>query len=90
MLITYFTDTWKEDNLLKAVAIVNVQEGLSTTMVIVMTYISDAHISRLKVIVCSTAAYITVSLFLSKCVKSIVLEGAPRLKAQPLPSYCAF
>ena len=63
VLITYFTDTWKEDNLLKAVAIVNVQEGLSTTMVIVMTYISEAHISRLKVIICSTAAYITVSLF---------------------------
>ncbi|RVX12964.1 Protein NRT1/ PTR family 5.6 [Vitis vinifera] len=67
VLITYFTDTWKEDNLLKAVAIVNVQEGLSTTMVIVMTYISEAHISRLKVIICSTAAYITglVLLYLS-------------------------
>ncbi|KAL6341228.1 hypothetical protein AAG906_032346 [Vitis piasezkii] len=67
VLITYFTDTWKEDNLLKAVAIVNVQEGLSATMVIVMTYISEAHISRLKVIICSTAAYITglVLLYLS-------------------------
>ncbi|XP_058223572.1 protein NRT1/ PTR FAMILY 5.5-like isoform X2 [Rhododendron vialii] len=37
---------------------VNVLEGLSSVLVLAMTYISENHVSRLKVILCSTAAYI--------------------------------
>ena len=62
VLITYFTDHWKKDNLLKAAGIVNFLEGLSLLLVIVMTYISENHTTPVKVILYSTAAYIFVSL----------------------------
>ncbi|KAH7847632.1 hypothetical protein Vadar_028340 [Vaccinium darrowii] len=58
VLITYFTDSWKRDNLLKAVGIVNLLNGLSSVLVLAMTYVSENHVSPLKVIVYSTAAYI--------------------------------
>ncbi|KAF7139534.1 hypothetical protein RHSIM_Rhsim07G0238400 [Rhododendron simsii] len=61
VLITYFTDTWKEHNLPNAVAMINLLEGSSSVLVLVMTYISDNHVSPLKVILCSTAAYIIIS-----------------------------
>ncbi|GFZ12992.1 hypothetical protein Acr_23g0013770 [Actinidia rufa] len=50
VLITYFTDHWKKDNLLKAAGIVNFLEGLSLLLVIVMTYISENHTTPVKVI----------------------------------------
>ncbi|XP_058223466.1 protein NRT1/ PTR FAMILY 5.5-like [Rhododendron vialii] len=58
VLITYFTDTWKEHNLPNAVAMINLLEGSSSVLALVMTYISDNHVRPLKVILCSTAAYI--------------------------------
>ncbi|KAF7139572.1 hypothetical protein RHSIM_Rhsim07G0238700 [Rhododendron simsii] len=59
VLITYFTDTWKEHNLPNAVAMINLLEGSSSVLVLARTYISDNHVSPLKVILCSTAAYIS-------------------------------
>ncbi|KAF7137700.1 hypothetical protein RHSIM_Rhsim07G0238600 [Rhododendron simsii] len=59
VLVTYFTDSWKKDDVLPlAVLMVNLLEGLSSVLEVAMTYISDNHVSPLKVILSSVAAYI--------------------------------
>ncbi|XP_058224109.1 uncharacterized protein LOC131333551 [Rhododendron vialii] len=59
ILITYFTDTWEKVNVLSfAVLLVNLLGGLSSVLEVAMTYISDNHVSPLKVILYSVAAYI--------------------------------
>ncbi|PIN26358.1 H+/oligopeptide symporter [Handroanthus impetiginosus] len=57
ILITHLTDNnWL--HLPKAASIVNVQEGLTASLVIVVAYASDAYMGPFKVVVCTTFAYI--------------------------------
>ncbi|KAH7845963.1 hypothetical protein Vadar_008034 [Vaccinium darrowii] len=58
VLITYFTGSY-DIGVRDAVGMVNLLDGSSSFLVPVMTYISNNHVSPLKVILCSTAAYIT-------------------------------
>ncbi|KAK9289523.1 hypothetical protein L1049_007678 [Liquidambar formosana] len=57
-LISHLTDYWKKEHFAEAVAIVNVQEGVSATMLIVFAHISDAYTGRLIVLKFSIAASI--------------------------------
>ncbi|KAA8525623.1 hypothetical protein F0562_007495 [Nyssa sinensis] len=61
ILIGFVTESWEKENLPKAVAIVNVQEGLAAVLTIVAAYISDACVGRFKMVLFSTAAFVSVS-----------------------------
>uniref|UniRef100_A0A5B7BR24 Uncharacterized protein n=1 Tax=Davidia involucrata TaxID=16924 RepID=A0A5B7BR24_DAVIN len=58
VLIDHLAENWKSEHLHKVAAIVNVQEGVSAVMVIVVAHISDAYVGRFKMVLFSTAAYI--------------------------------
>ncbi|XP_017976362.1 PREDICTED: protein NRT1/ PTR FAMILY 5.7 [Theobroma cacao] len=55
ILTSYFMENWKKTDLRQAAAVVNVEEGASTIMAIIVSYISDAYFCRFKVIVYTTA-----------------------------------
>ncbi|KAI3470004.1 hypothetical protein Pfo_026667 [Paulownia fortunei] len=57
ILITHLTDDWL--HLPKAASIVNVQDGVSAFLVLVVAYASDAHLGPFMAVVCTTIAYIS-------------------------------
>ncbi|KAL0395273.1 UNVERIFIED_CONTAM: hypothetical protein Slati_4493500 [Sesamum latifolium] len=60
VLITHLTDdNWL--HLPKAASIVNVQDGITAVLVLVVAYVSDAYLGPFLAVVCTTMAYITVS-----------------------------
>ncbi|XP_059669502.1 protein NRT1/ PTR FAMILY 5.6-like [Cornus florida] len=58
VLMSYLADSWKEEHLNKAAAVINVKDGVSTVMVIVAAHTSDAYLGRYAMVHFSTAAYI--------------------------------
>ncbi|XP_022743974.1 protein NRT1/ PTR FAMILY 5.6-like [Durio zibethinus] len=61
ILISYFMEKRKNTNLRQAAAVVNVEEGISAIMAIIISYISDAYLCRFKVIAYTTAMFIIIS-----------------------------
>lgn len=58
ILISYLVENWKEVNLGKVASVINVQDGLSAVMMIVLAHISDTWTGRFKMVVYSTVAYV--------------------------------
>ncbi|KAL7248501.1 hypothetical protein ACSBR2_003269 [Camellia fascicularis] len=58
ILISYLEENWKEVNLAKVASVINVQDGLSAVMMIVLAHISDTWTGRFKMVVYSTVAYV--------------------------------
>ena len=61
ILIDYLTDIWKKQHLPKAVAIINLQDGVKTVLAVVLAYVADSCMGRFKVVLYTTLAYILVS-----------------------------
>ncbi|KAK4389478.1 protein NRT1/ PTR FAMILY 5.6 [Sesamum angolense] len=57
VLITHLTDEWL--HLPRAASIVNVQDGVTAVLALVVAYVSDAYLGPFLAVVCSTVAYIT-------------------------------
>ena len=62
-LIVYPTDNWKKEHLPKAVEIINLQDGVTTVLEIVLAHVADSCMGRFKVVLYTTLAYILVSPF---------------------------
>ena len=60
-LIVYLTDSWKKEHLPKAVAIINLQDGLTTVLEVVLAHVADSCMGRFKMVFLTTVAYILVS-----------------------------
>ncbi|KAL0324466.1 UNVERIFIED_CONTAM: protein NRT1/ PTR FAMILY 5.6 [Sesamum calycinum] len=56
VLITHLTDEWL--HLPRAASIVNVQDGVTAVLALVVAYVSDAYLGPFLAVVCSTVAYI--------------------------------
>ena len=64
ILIDYLTDTWKKQHLSrlpKAVAIITLQDGVTTVLAFVLAHVADSCIGRFKMVFFTTVAYISVS-----------------------------
>ncbi|CAL5335086.1 unnamed protein product [Camellia sinensis] len=57
ILISYLEKNWKKVNLAKVASVINVKDGISAVMMIVLAHISDTWTGRFVMVVCSTAAY---------------------------------
>ncbi|KAK4435014.1 protein NRT1/ PTR FAMILY 5.7 [Sesamum alatum] len=57
VLITHLTDDWL--HLPKAASLVNVQDGVTAVLVLVVAYVSDAYLGPFLAVACTTVAYIT-------------------------------
>ena len=60
-LIVYLTEKWKEEHLPKAVAIINLQDGVTTVLAVVLAHVADSCMGRFKMVFLTTVAYILVS-----------------------------
>ena len=60
-LIVYPTDNWKKEHLPKAVEIINLQDGVTTVLEIVLAHVADSCMGRFKMVFFTTVAYISVS-----------------------------
>ena len=60
-LIVYLADKWKKEHLPKAVAIINLQEGVTTVLAVVLAHVADSCMGRFKMVFLTTVAYILVS-----------------------------
>uniref|UniRef100_A0A7N2MTQ9 Uncharacterized protein n=1 Tax=Quercus lobata TaxID=97700 RepID=A0A7N2MTQ9_QUELO len=62
-LIDYLTDNLKKQYLPlpEAVAIINLQDGVTTVLAVVLAYVADSYMGRFKVVLYTTLAYILVS-----------------------------
>ena len=60
ILIDYLTDIWKKQHLPKAVAIINLQDGVTTVLAVVLAHVADSCIGHFKMVVFTTVAYILV------------------------------
>ena len=60
-LIDYLTSNWQTEDLPKAVAIINLQDGVTTVLAVVLAHVADSCIGRFKVVLYTTLAYILVS-----------------------------
>ncbi|KAI8012882.1 Protein NRT1/ PTR FAMILY 5.6 [Camellia lanceoleosa] len=58
ILISYLAENWKNVNLAKVASAINVQDGLSAVMMIVLAHISDTLTDRFMMVVYSTVAYV--------------------------------
>ena len=61
ILIDYLTGIWKKQHLPKAVAIINLLEGVTTVLAVVLAHVADSCIGRFQMVVFTTVAYILVS-----------------------------
>ena len=59
-MIVYLTDNWKK-HLPEIVAIIKVQDGLTTVLSHFLAYVADSCMGRFKVVLYTTLAYILVS-----------------------------
>ncbi|KAL4614086.1 hypothetical protein ACB092_07G029800 [Castanea dentata] len=57
-LIVYLTDNWKKQHLPNAVAIMKVQDGVTTVLSVLLAYVADSCVGRFKVVLYTTLAYI--------------------------------
>ena len=64
-LIVYLADKWKKEHLPKAVAIINLQDGVTTLLAVVLAHVADSCMGRFKMVFFTTVAYISVSPWLS-------------------------
>ncbi|KAI8014285.1 Protein NRT1/ PTR FAMILY 5.5 [Camellia lanceoleosa] len=55
--VAFMTENWKKVNLAKVASVINVQDGLSAVMMIVLAQISDTLTGRFMMVVYSTVAY---------------------------------
>ena len=62
-LIDYLTSNWQTEDLPKAVAIINLQDGVTTVLAVVLAHVADSCMGRFKVVLYTTLAYILVSPF---------------------------
>ena len=60
-LIVYLTENWKKEHLPKAVAIINLQEGVTIVLAVVLAHVADSCMGRFKMVSFTTVAYISVS-----------------------------
>ncbi|KAM0988233.1 hypothetical protein ACFX13_012442 [Malus domestica] len=60
ILIVYLTESWNTEQFEMAAIVTNLQEGITSVMVIVLAHISNSYMSRFKMIVSTNAAYILV------------------------------
>ena len=60
-LIDYLTSNWQTEDLPKAVAIINLQDGVTTVLAVVLAHVADSCMGRFKVVLYTTLAYILVS-----------------------------
>ena len=63
-LIDYLTSNWQTEDLPKAVAIINLQDGVTTVLAVVLAHVADSCMGRFKVVLYTTLAYILVSLYM--------------------------
>ncbi|KAM4087817.1 hypothetical protein ACB094_07G024400 [Castanea mollissima] len=57
-LIVYLTDNWTKEHLPKAATIINLQDGVTTVLAVVLAYVADSCMGRFKVVLYTTLAYI--------------------------------
>ena len=60
-LIVYLTRNWETEDLPKAVAIINLQDGVTTLLAVVLAHVADSCMGRFKMVFFTTVAYISVS-----------------------------
>nr|XP_023871681.1 protein NRT1/ PTR FAMILY 5.14-like [Quercus suber] len=58
-LIDYLTGNWKKQHLPKAVAIINLQDGVATVLAVVLAHVADSCIGRVNMIVFTTISYVS-------------------------------
>ncbi|KAM0984900.1 hypothetical protein ACFX2I_012169 [Malus domestica] len=58
ILIVYLTESWNTEQFEMAAIVTNLQEGITSVMVIVLAHTSNSYMSRFKMIVSTNAAYI--------------------------------
>ena len=61
ILIVYLTHNWKKEHLPEAVAIINLQDGVTTVLAVVLAHVADSCMGRFKVVLYTTLAYILAS-----------------------------
>ena len=61
VLIDYLQVYWKKQHLPKAVAIITLQDGVTTVLAFVLAHVADSCIGRFKMVFFTTVAYISVS-----------------------------
>ena len=61
ILIRYLQVYWKKQHLPKAVAIITLQDGVTTVLAFVLAHVADSCMGRFKMVFFTTVAYISVS-----------------------------
>ena len=61
ILINYLSYNWKKQHLPKAIALIKLQDGLTSVLAVVLAHVADSCIGRFKMVVFTTVAYIWVS-----------------------------
>ena len=60
-LIDYLTRNLQTEDLPKAVAIINLQDGVTTVLAVVLAHVADSCMGRFKMVFFTTVSYISVS-----------------------------
>ncbi|KAJ9146094.1 hypothetical protein P3X46_028404 [Hevea brasiliensis] len=58
VLMLYLIEDWESSNLPKAAAIINIEEGVTAIIALVIAHFTDACIGRFKMVLFTTASYI--------------------------------
>ena len=60
-LFSYLMHNWEKQHLPKAAAVINIQNGLTSVLAIIVAYVADTCTGLFNMIIFSTVSYIVVS-----------------------------